>query len=428
MSKKLLHTPEGVRDIYSSECEKKLVLQNLLHTTIRKYGFHSIQTPTFEFFDIFASDIGTTPSKDLYKFFDKEGNTLVLRPDMTPSVARCAAKYYMDEDMPIRLTYMGNTFINQANYRGRLKETTQIGVELIGDDSIDADGEIVALIVECLLKSGLQDFQVSIGEVDFFKSILSESLIDEETEETLRDMISNKNFFGVEEILSEQNINEESKNVLLKLPELFGSVDVLSQAAKLTSNKEALEAIERLGQLYDVIKAYGFEKYISFDLGMISDYKYYTGIIIKAFTYGTGEAVVKGGRYDNLIARFGKDAASIGFTIVIDQLMAAMQRQKIDINVEDGNALILYNKSERDSAIRLTMHYRDNGESVEMMAMKDNEELNSYIEFAKRNDLRRILYLEDSENVNSVNVSTSEVKEIKLVDLLEKMEKMEKMI
>ena len=112
MKNAMLHTPDGVRDIYNGECKAKLFLQDRLHKVLLKYGYHDIQTPTFEFFNIFSSQIGTTPSKDLYKFFDKEGNTLVLRPDFTPSVARSAAKYYMDEDMPVKLCYMGNTFIN----------------------------------------------------------------------------------------------------------------------------------------------------------------------------------------------------------------------------------------------------------------------------------------------------------------------------
>ena len=117
MQRKLLHTPEGVRDIYNSECARKLILQENLHRLLKKYGYHAIETPTFEFFDIFSREIGTTPSKDLYKFFDREGNTLVLRPDITPSIARCAAKYYGDEEFPVRLCYMGNTFINNSSFR-----------------------------------------------------------------------------------------------------------------------------------------------------------------------------------------------------------------------------------------------------------------------------------------------------------------------
>ena len=134
MRRKLLHTPEGVRDIYNIECARKLILQENLHDLLKKYGYHAIETPTFEFFDIFSQEIGTTPSKDLYKFFDREGNTLALRPDMTPSIARCVAKYYGEEEFAVRLCYMGNTFINNSSYQGRLKETTQLGAELVGDN------------------------------------------------------------------------------------------------------------------------------------------------------------------------------------------------------------------------------------------------------------------------------------------------------
>ena len=144
MKRKLLHTPEGVRDIYNSECARKRILQESLHELFRQYGYHAIETPAFEFFDIFGKEIGTTPSRDLYKFFDREGNTLALRPDMTPSIARCVAKYYGDEEFPVRLCYMGNIYINNSSYQGRLKESTQLGAELIGDNSVDADAEILA--------------------------------------------------------------------------------------------------------------------------------------------------------------------------------------------------------------------------------------------------------------------------------------------
>ena len=122
MSKRLLHTPEGVRDIYGKEYAQKLALEALLQETIHSYGYEDIQTPTFEFFDVFSKEVGTIPSKDLYKFFDKDGNTLVLRPDFTPSIARCAAKYFMEEEGPIRLCYSGNAYVNTSHLQGKLKE------------------------------------------------------------------------------------------------------------------------------------------------------------------------------------------------------------------------------------------------------------------------------------------------------------------
>ena len=180
MSKPLVHTPEGVRDIYGEEYLRKLLVEEKLHHTLRSFGYQDIQTPTFEFFDVFSREIGTTPSRELYKFFDKEGNTLVLRPDFTPSMARCAAKYFMDEKLPIRFSYLGNTFTNTSSLQGKLKEVTQLGAELIQEPSVQADGEMIAMVVEALKASGLEDFQVSIGEVEYFKGICSQAGLDEE--------------------------------------------------------------------------------------------------------------------------------------------------------------------------------------------------------------------------------------------------------
>ena len=166
-----LHTPEGVRDIYNKECEIKLTLQKKLSTVLHSYGYQDIQTPTFEYFDVFRKEIGSTSAREMYKFFDREGNILALRPDITPSIARAVATLFETEDFPIRLCYAGNTFINHSSYQGRLKENTQLGAELIGVDSIEADAEMLAMVVDGLKKTGLKEFQVSIGHVDFIQSL-----------------------------------------------------------------------------------------------------------------------------------------------------------------------------------------------------------------------------------------------------------------
>ena len=172
MSKELLHTPDGVRDIYNLECAKKDAVEKKISEVIKRYGYRNIQTPTFEFFDIFKKERGSVISKEMFKFFDRDGETLVLRPDITPSIARSAAKYFMDEDMPIRLSYCGNIFINRSSYQGRLKESTQIGAELIGDVTGDADAEMTAMLIDCLLQAGLNDFQVEIGHINFFNGLM----------------------------------------------------------------------------------------------------------------------------------------------------------------------------------------------------------------------------------------------------------------
>ena len=130
MNQKILHTPEGLRDVYSDECERKQILEQRLHQVPASFGYRDIETPSIEFFDVFGSDIGTIPSRDLFKFFDREGNTLVLRPDFTPSIARAASRYFQNVDHPIRLSYLGRSFVNYSGLQGRLKENTQMGAEL----------------------------------------------------------------------------------------------------------------------------------------------------------------------------------------------------------------------------------------------------------------------------------------------------------
>ena len=212
----------------------------------------------------------------------------------------------------------------------------------IGDDSAAADAEILAMTVECLKAAGLTEFQVSVGQVDYYKSLLAEADLEPEIEEHLRELISQKNYFGVEELLKGQNLGDNLSKAFAELPQMFGSAEVLEKAKKLTSNPEALSAVKRLEEIYEILKVYGCEKYIAFDFGMLSKFRYYTGIIFQAYTYGTGEPLIKGGRYNELMKHFGKPASSIGFAIVVDNLMLALSRQKLTVPAGDKTIVITY--------------------------------------------------------------------------------------
>ena len=421
MKDRLLHTPEGVRDIYNSECAIKLMLQDKLHDVLKRYGYRDIQTPTFEYFDIFSQERGTVPSREIYKFFDRDGDTLVLRPDITPSIARCAAKYFREESLPIRLCYIGNTFINNTSYQGKLKEITQLGAELINDDSIEADAEMLAITIECLLHSGLNEFQVEVGDADFFRALIDEAgIFDEEEITDLRLLIAKKNMFGVEETISKKDMSDELKNIFLKFGELFGGLDMLAYAKSLTKNIRAITAIERLEKLYAIITEYGYEKYISFDLGMLSHYNYYTGIIFKAYTYGTGEAVASGGRYDNLVGQFGKEAPAIGLAIVIDQLMLALSRQKLLKEPEATDTLILYNTDCRLQAVELAKHFRKSNLNIVLQKSNTTYNLKDYIDYAKRIHAGGILLIENKEVIKIINASEGDIKTVALAELLQR--------
>lgn len=391
MYQQILHTPEGVRDIYNGECRRKNHVQEVLHGVLHSYGYEDIQTPTFEFFDVFSKEVGTVASRELFKFFDREGNTLALRPDITPSIARAVAKYFAEEDMPVRLCYVANTFINNSDFQGRLKENTQLGAELIGDGSVEADAELIALVAESLLKTGLTEFQVSVGHVDFFKSLLRESRLDEEMELELRELISNKNIYGVRELLEPLPIAAGLKEAFAAIPDLFGSVDILERADACAVTEDAKRALERLRRIYDLLACYGYEKYITFDLGVVSKYKYYTGIIFQAYTYGTGEAVAKGGRYDTLMDHFGRPAPATGFAFVVDRLLNALSRQKVAVDTKIPKAMIVYRASQAKAAIRKAMELRAQGVAVELMPERIGRDYEAY---AEKNEIEQIIYAE----------------------------------
>ena len=208
-----------------------------------------------------------------------------------------------------------------------------MGAELMGDGSVQSDVELLSVLIEALQEAGLREFQVSVGQVEFFKALLREAGIGNVAEESLRRLISDKNRFGAEELLSSYEIPEKLRNTFLEMATLTGGEEALQKARSLTDNAEALEALARLQEIYGGLKKKGYEKYVTFDLSMLSKYNYYTGIIFHAYSYGYGEPIAKGGRYDNLLSHFGRELPAVGFAIVVDQLQRALRNdagKKVD--------------------------------------------------------------------------------------------------
>ena len=414
MKEKLLHTPDGVRDIYNSECKKKLKVIERLHHVLELYSYDDIETPTFEYFKIFSGDMGSVQSNEMYKFFDRENNTLVLRPDFTPSIARCVAKYYNTEELPIRLCYTGNTFSNIHNLQGKLKEVTQLGGELVNDDSSAADGEILATVIDCILASGIREFQIEVGQVDYFKGLIEEAGLDEDNGDKIRDFIDNKNFFGLDEFVKSLELPENIVTAFTSFHGLFGGLEMLEKARDLVSNQRSLEAISRLEKVYTALSYYNYENYLGFDLSILSRYDYYTGIVFRGYTYGTGDAIVKGGRYNNLLKNFGKDSPSIGFAFLIDELMMALSRQKIDVEIDNSNTIVLYDAQNQKSAITLANEYRKNGNKVELIRKSTRKTIDEYKEYAKNSHFSGIIYFETEKEIKVIDLVTDEFHELKI--------------
>ena len=249
-------------------------------------------------------------------------------------------------------------------------------------------------MVRALQIAGLQEFQIGVGHVDFFRGLVEAARLKEETEQELIELISNKNFFGVAELVDSLNLPKELRELFSMLGSICMTEEMTASAKLLASGYPLiLNALERLEKLMKILRFYGVEKYVSIEPGMLSSYHYYTGIIFAGYTFGSGEPIVKGGRYDKLLGYFGKDAPSIGFAVVIDQLMAALSRQKIKIPVQDNGTLIVYREAARETAIRQAEQLRTQGIIVSLAVWDETKTREEYQAYAKRMHIPAIRFL-----------------------------------
>ncbi len=381
---KLIHTPEGVKDIYGRDYFRASRTLFRISDELESFGFMRITTPSFEYFDIFSGKVGIGKERELYKFFDKENNTLVLRPDFTPGIARVYSKYFADSKVPVRLTYRGNVFKNLEGLQGKMKESYQIGAELIGDPSCAADAEVIAANIKCILAGGLRDFRLTLGHPGFIMGILKEADLDDDTMDALAEEITVKNCFAIVDILRDLDIPEEKKRLITNLPFLMGSPELLEKAKGMVDNEESLAAIERLREIYDLLGTYNMQKYISFDLGMYSKLRYYTGVIFKAYADGAGEPVTTGGRYDSLIKKFGCDAPAVGFVLCMETFMQALNSKDSRIEETTKGAILIYEEDSLKEAIAFAEEKRSEGGIIELIPRVPGLEIKDHIMDAKQ--------------------------------------------
>ena len=381
----MLHTPEGVRDIYDGELLRKEKMSHAMMESIKSFGYEKIQTPTFEYFDIFGNDVGTTPSKDLYKFFDKEGNTLVLRPDITPSIARAASKYFLEDTGWLRLCYEGNVYINNESLQGRLKESTQLGAELIGDTGVEGDAEILSAAISSMIAAGVDDIKIAIGHTAIFYGLMEVCGFSAFEVNEISDLINNRNRFGLMEYLDRSGISEDKKHLFNLLTSFYSSPAQWSEFSEAAAGFPVIrDALMYLAKLDELLKKDSLDGYVSYELGIISPYKYYTGIVFYGYTYDVGEPVVKGGRYDKLLGYFGKDARAVGFAVSLDLLVMAAKSQSKDRDdpKEDRYITVALGKGR-----------------LAKKAMELFEKTGIYLEEMKDKDTRRLIFVNEEKKM-----------------------------
>ena len=314
------NTPEGTRDRLFAECRERRRVQSGLTHLFRQRGYAEIITPELEFYDLFLQSGNPMPQESMLKIIDRSGKIMVMRPDSTTPIARVAATKLKDMVLPQRLYYNQSVFRSGAAHAGRETEIAQCGVELIGASGRKADLEMIALAVDALQACGLTDFHIEIGHAGFFKALAAEMGMDEEKEEEMRSLIEGKYFAALNDFLAPYE-ERPACRALKKLSHLFGGAEILDEAEDLGGGNGA---IAYLRELYRQLDKAGYSKYIRFDLGIVHQIDYYTGVVFRGYAEGAGRAVLSGGRYDHLAAAFGRPAAATGFAVDVDEVAGCL--------------------------------------------------------------------------------------------------------
>ena len=379
MGKLNIYTPDGVQDTLFYECEYKRDFENTVIDTFTGCGFFEIETPTYEFYDVFDSLDGIC-QENCFKFFDREGRILTLRPDLTTPISRVVSTKFSEKDFPLKISYIGNAFrYEDVQKGGRQREFTQAGIEIYGDDSPEADAEVIVTAIKTLKAVGLSEFKFDIGNVLFFEGLIEKAGLNKEMEDKILEYLNSKETFMLSEYLDSIDIDEKIKNILLELPEAFGDIEVLEKYLDSDINETSKKALLNLKEVYEIIKDYGYEKYVSIDLGLIQSIKYYTGIVFKGFTYGVGFPICGGGRYDKLSERFGKSISATGCALSVSRLVSCMLLKEEEIDKVACDIAIFFDKEERKQAIALSESLRHDGLSVEIKVKTDMENDLSYL-------------------------------------------------
>ena len=343
-----MNIPEGLNDLLPEEVFKRRLLENKISQVFNKWGYQEIITPTFEFYEILAKGAGSIMKKEMIKFFDREGNIIALRPEMTTPIARVTSTKLKGEPKPLRFYYISNVFRYDDLKTGNRKEFNQAGVELIGVNSKEADTEVIALAMECLKNSGLKKFFIDISHINFFNGIMQSIKVKKERKQEIKEAILNKDFVLLEKMLSFSDIKDKEKEFILKMPTLRGKEKVLEEAEKMINNKLSLSALKEIKKVYNLLKNYGLEEYILIDLGIIRDFDYYTGIIFEGYTDYLGFPVCGGGRYDNLCLKFGENLPSTGFAIGLERLAIILEKENIDsLKLERPDKYLVYYQNDK---------------------------------------------------------------------------------
>jgi len=381
-------TPEGTRDYLFEECHARETVQQSLTHVFALHGYAPVATPTLEFYDVFGDQYADFH----YHSTDSRGRLLVLRADSTLPIARIAATRLQKETLPLRLYYHQSVFRRSRFYAGHSDEFMQCGVELLGADGLCTDLEILSCAVEALRACDAPNFRIELGHVDFFACFVDELGVDPNLRALLAEAIGSKNYPALAQLL-EPFEKAPAAQALLALPKLFGGEDVLTQAYDFCKPEKAAQALDYLAKLYAQLKQLGLDACIDIDLGLVRRQGFYTGLVFRGYMEGSGKPVLSGGRYDNLLADFGRDAAAVGFAVQLDPLAEALLEEGKCPEKPAVQALIFAEKDHEAAAILEMRNMHQQGKSCMIAPCETHEDA---LNFAKERGIAEVIVMQNA--------------------------------
>jgi ATP phosphoribosyltransferase regulatory subunit len=312
--------PPGTQILIGGAARRRRSLERAICSVFEGWSYEEIIPPIFDYYDVFAKGMGAGLEEQLYRFIDREGNILALRPEFTSLVAKTAATRLAASPKPIRLFYSGEVLRFEKPKGGRQREFAQIGVEHYGGAGKTADVEILLIAVETFQRLGIQGFQINLGSVDFFGGIVDRMELPDEQMTRLKEVLNIKDQPGLEALLDKLPLEDRRKKILRAVPHLTGGKPVITEARGLVKNPRSVEALDHLEQIHAIFEQLDLAQHLTIDLGEIRGFDYYSGIYFRAYVRDLGFEVASGGRYDGLPGSFGEDLPAVGFSFSLDRL------------------------------------------------------------------------------------------------------------
>ncbi|MGC6589310.1 ATP phosphoribosyltransferase regulatory subunit [Paenibacillus sp. Dod16] len=353
--------PAGVRDYLPHAVTKLRRIEREVLACMDRWGYRQIMTPTMEYYDTVGVASSTSDQK-LFKLLNKRGTTMVLRSDLTAPIARVMSSLLKDEPLPVRLSYHANVFRAIEEEAGREAEFFQTGVELVGDDTPEADAEVIALAIESLKAAGVEKFKIAMGHMGYLNGLLQEVLPERtDDQESLKQDLLNRDYVGYRNTIASLLLTETQQDQLEGILKLRGGREIAGQALEISSNDLARASIEHLCRVWEVLEAYDVSRHVLFDLTMLGDFSYYTGMTFEGYAAELGSPVASGGRYDKLLQQFGRAVPATGFALKTNRILDGVQGGEI---AEDLPILIRYTASYRKEGLAKASELRAQGHTV----------------------------------------------------------------